>query len=124
MFRRSDARGGRITWDRHQVVVVVVIGQLGLGGRVIDEAGLTRSASVCLFQFPCANLWMYHFCVHCDCELGKGEEVELRGVRKPFIDGFLSTIGTFYKTITLCGVGEQISSAGVVVLKDNWAQAT
>ena len=40
-------RGGRITWDGHQVGVVVVVGQLGLGGRVIDEAGLTRSASVC-----------------------------------------------------------------------------
>ena len=65
------------------------------------------------------GIWTYHFCVHCDCEPGKGEEVELRGVREPFFDGFLSTIGTFFKTITLSGIGEQISSASVVVLQDN-----
>jgi hypothetical protein len=82
---------------------VVVMGRLGLGGRVIDGVGLTRrSASVCLFQFPYANLpmfgiWTYHLRVRCNCELGQGEKVELWGVREPFIDSFLSTIVTFYK---------------------------
>jgi len=43
------------------------------------------------------GIWTYHLRVRCDCELGKGEEVELRGVREPFIDRFLSAVATFYK---------------------------
>ena len=94
---------------------MVVMGPLGRGGRVIDEVGLTRrSASVCLFQFPYANLpmfgiWTYHLRVRCDCELGQGEEVELWGVRESFIDRFLSTMVTFYKIQGL-EIGPKVST--------------
>lgn len=75
------------------------------------------------FRMLMFGIWTYHFRDYCDCELGKDEEVELRDVRESVIDGFLNTIGTFYKTITLPGIYKQISSAGVV-LQDNWAQTT
>ena len=74
-------------------------GAVGAGRKSNRRSKTNEKERICMFYFsfftPIFGIWTYHLRVCCDCKLGKGEQVELRGVREPLIDCFLRTFVIF-----------------------------